>query len=451
MPSPTTPRLHLHSWLHHTVIAVALVGVASGFAQFAVTASLRDVATAFGADGASITEQVGLSTTTVGLGLAIIRLASLGALPLAGVADHLGRRRVMLGYTTIGLGLTALAALSPSFWWFVTIIVAGRPLLSAANAVGAVVASEETTSAHRTKAIALGIAGYGLGAGIVSVLRVPINSLLGFGFRGLFTSTLVLLAVMPLIARLLTEPDRFLRLRAGTAPSGAGARAGAHRPRGARVALSGAVAYVVTLVRDLVGVHPLLRRRLLILIALAFAFNLVTGPVNTFLFFYAEGELGISRASMAGAVVTSGPLGLVGLVVGRWAADRVGRRVGAIVPQLLLAVTGVLAYSGSAAALVGGYWAGVVVQGAYGTAFGALSTEVFPTSHRATAQGWLAAAGVVGAAAGLLLFGAVSDAMNSFVVAALAVCVPCAVAAMGFLLLPETRGQELEESAPEIV
>jgi MFS family permease len=92
----------------------------------------------------------------------------------------------------------------------------------------------------------------------------------------------------------------------------------------------------------------------------------------------------------------------------------------------------------------------VIAQGAYGTAFGALSTEVFPTSNRATAQGWLVAAGVAGATVGLVLFGTITDVMDSFVAAALVVCVPCALTAAGYLLLPETRGQELEESAPEL-
>src|SRR5690606_8728072 len=182
MSSPATSRLSLHSWLHHSVIAVALLGFVSGFAQFAVTASLADVAAELGAGrGASIAEQAGLSATTVGLGLAVIRLASLAALPLSSVADRLGRRRVLLWCTSIGLALTALAATSPTFWWFVVIIAVGRPLLSATNAVGSVVASEETTSDHRTKALALAIAGYALGAGAISVVRVPINSLLGLG------------------------------------------------------------------------------------------------------------------------------------------------------------------------------------------------------------------------------------------------------------------------------
>ena len=93
---------------------VALLAVATGFAQFAPTASLSDVATAFGADGGDAAA-VGLSATTVGIGLAIIRFASLGALPLSSVADRYGRRRVLIGTMAIGLSLTGLAAARPRF------------------------------------------------------------------------------------------------------------------------------------------------------------------------------------------------------------------------------------------------------------------------------------------------------------------------------------------------
>lgn len=448
MPSLAASRLDLHSWLHRTVIAVALIGVVTGFSQYIVTASLSDVASAFGANG-NVDAQVGLSGTTVGIGLAIIRFASLGALPLSSAADRIGRRQVMLWCTSVGLALTAMAAISPSFWWFVAIVAIGRPMLTAANAVGSVVASEETTSAHRTKALALAIAGYGIGVGAISVLRVPLNSMLGFGFRGLYASTLLLLVALPFIGRMLGEPDRFVRLRASlrTTAEPVSPVGDANAAVGVRVATATAVR---PRLRALTAMHPDLRPRLLILIALTFAFNFVTGPVNTFLFFYAEGQLGISRASMAGAVVAAGLLGLAGLVVGRWAGDRIGRRMGSILPQLLLAAAGVMIYSGSPAGLVGGFWLGALAQGAYGPVYGALTTEVFPTSNRATAQGWLAAAGVMGAVAGLVVFGAVSDATGSFIVAALAVCVPCAVTAVGYLPLPETRGQELEDSAPEL-
>jgi putative MFS transporter len=444
MSAPAATRLNLHSWLHRTVIAVALLGVASGFSQYAVTASLSDVASAFGANGGDVAAQVGLSTTTVGIGLAIIRLASLGALPLSSVADRLGRRRVLLACTTVGLALTALAAVSPSFWWFVAIFAIGRPLMSTVNAVGSVVAAEETSSAHRTKAVALGIAGYGLGVGIVSLARVPINEILGLGFRGLFASSLLVLAAMPFIGRMLGETDRFERLRA-TVGRGSAGRSSAESATG-----TPAAAPATPRLRALTSVHPALRQRLVILILLTFAVNFVTGPANTFLFFYAEGQLGISRAGMAGAVIAAGVLGPFGLLIGRWAADRTGRRVASLLPQLVVAAAGIMMYSGSQAMLVGGYWLNVLAQAAYGTAYGALTTEVFPTSSRATTQGWLAAAGVLGAVAGLALFGAVTDATGSFVVAALAVCVPCALTALGYLPLPETRGLELEESAPEL-
>jgi putative MFS transporter len=422
--SPAVAGTGLFGWLHATVVAVTLLAVASGFGQYAVTASLADVAVAFGADeGAATTAaQTGLSLTVVGVGLAVIRLASLAALPLSSLADRVGRRRVLLTCVAVGLALTALAAASPSFWWFVAIIALARPLFSATNAVGLVVAGEETTSAHRTKAVALAAAGYGIGVGLVSIARVPVNSLLGLGFGGLFVLAVVPLLALPLIARLLHEPDRFVRLRTT-----------ADTPR----------------LRALTAMHPAFRGRLALTVGAQFALNLVIGPGNTFVFLYAEGGLGISRATMALAVVVAGVLGLVGLLLGRWLADRIGRRAVSLAAHATIAVAGVVTYSGSGVWLFAGWWLSVLAQGAYGPAFGALSTEVFPTSNRATAQGWLAAAGVLGAVAGLVLFGRISDLSGSFLVGALAVGVPCVMAVLAYTFLPETRGQELEQSAPE--
>lgn len=425
MRSPTASRLRLHGWRDPTIVAIALLGVATGFAQYAPTASLADVATAFGAAGA---DAVGLSATTVGVGLAIIRFASLAALPLSSVADQLGRRRVLLACVGVGLLLNAGAALSPSFWWFVAVVAVSRPLFSATTAVGSVVASEQTRSADRAKAVALAAAGYGIGVGLVSVARVPLNDLLGLGFRGVFAAALLLLVLLPLLAPYLPEPDRFARLHAERSEHVTA------RPRR----------------RAWTAVHPSLRRRLLLLNVLTFTFNLVTGPHNTWIFFYAEGELGVSRAEMAGAIVAAGVLGLVGLLLGRWITDRVGRRPTAIVCHALIAVSVVIAYFGSVPMMFGGFWLGVFIQGAYGVPLGTLSTEVFPTSMRATTQGWVAASGVLGAVVGLVLFGALSDATGSFRIAATAVAAVAAVTAVGYRWFPETVGMELEQSAPEI-
>jgi predicted MFS family arabinose efflux permease len=130
-----TAGLRLHRWNDRTVVALAIAAFASGFAQFGVVAALGDVARGFGQGnfGSSLADQAGLSGTDLGVGLAIMRLASLGALPVAGLADRFGRRKMVLVTVGLGLAMTGLAAASPSYWWFVAIFASGRPLLSATN------------------------------------------------------------------------------------------------------------------------------------------------------------------------------------------------------------------------------------------------------------------------------------------------------------------------------
>jgi MFS family permease len=433
-PSPGDPgadassssQVRLHGWRHPAILAVAAATVAAGFAQFGATTALGDVARGFGqaGEGASVVAKVGLSGTTLGVGLAIVRLASLASLPLAALADGHGRRRVLLGCVSGGLAATALAALSPGYWWFVALFALGRPMLSATNAIAGVVAAEETESRDRAKAIGLVTAGYGIGAGLTALVRGVAGD--GLGFRGLFALALVPLAATPLLARRLEEPDRYQRLRAAADP-----RVAATRPP------------------VLGGVRPGLRPRLWLLGALAFSIAFVTGPVNTFLFVYAENALGMSRSATAAMVLAAAPVGLAGLLIGRWAADRLGRRVTAAGTQAMVALAGMLTYSGSRAAVAGGYLLAILVASAYAPAFGALGAELFPTSARATAAGWLVAAGVLGAVAGLVAFGLLTDALDSFAAAAVLICAPVVLTCVLFARLPETRGLELEQSAPD--
>jgi len=423
---PTARRVRLHGWRHPAILAVAAATVAAGFAQFGATTALGDVARVFGetGDGTSLVARVGLSGTTLGVGLAIVRLASLASLPLAALADRHGRRRMLLGCVTGGLAATALAALSPGYWWFVGLFAIGRPLLSATNAIAVVIAAEETETRDRAKAIALMTAGYGIGAGLTALVRGVAGGELGF--RGLFALALVPLAATPLLARRLEEPDRYQRLRVAADPELA-----ATRPA----------------VLGRVGAE--LRPRLWLLAVLAFSIAFVTGPINTFLFVYAENALGMSRSSTAAMVLAAGPIGLVGLVIGRWAADRLGRRVTAAGTQAMVALAGMVTYSGSRPAVAAGYLLAILVASAYAPSFGALGSELFPTSVRATAAGWLVAAGVVGAVAGLIAFGLLTDALSSFAAAAVLVCAPVVLTCVLFARLPETRGLELEQSAPD--
>ncbi len=409
--------LHLHRWNDRAVVAVAIAAFASGFAQFGVVAALGDVARGFGQvnHGATFADQAGLSGTDLGIGLAIMRLASLGALPITGLADRFGRRMVLLVTLGLGLAMTVAAAASPSYWWFVAIFASGRPLLSATNALAQVTAAEQTGSADRAKAVALIAAGYGTGAGIVAILHSLASRMIGF--RGVFVLALVPLALMPLLWHWVEEPERFAVTAAGSEHA---------------IPVLGAVA------------APF-RRRLAVIVALAFAVSVITGPANSFVFLFAQNFLHLRGIVTASMVVGAGAAGLAGLLAGRWLADRVGRRPTGALAMVTVAVFATLTYSGSALALLVGYILGVFAASVFAPAAGSLVNELFPTSVRASVAGWSLAAGVLGAVTGLVVFGALAEAGHRFAVAGLVTFLPAALVMVLFWLLPETRGEEPED------
>ncbi|MGH9097724.1 MAG: MFS transporter, partial [Acidimicrobiales bacterium] len=265
----------LRGWNDPAVLGVALVAVAVGFGQFGLTATLGNVARHFGhlVNGSSITDQAGLSGTRLGLGLAVIRLASLGGLPLAGLADRVGRRHVLLVACGLGLAATAASVAAPGYWWFVLVFALGRPFLSAASALAQVQAAELTSSAQRASAVALVAGGYAVGAGVTAVVYGLAGNTLGY--RGILLLAVVPLVALPFAARWVTEPDRFVRVAAS------------HRQR--RPVL-GAVA------------RPY-RARLAVVAALAFSLGVITGPANTFVFLYAQNVAGFSGITRSAMVV----------------------------------------------------------------------------------------------------------------------------------------------------
>ena len=409
------PRLH--RWNDRVVLGAVLASFASGFAQFGVVTALGSVARTFGhlVHGTTVADQAGLSGTKLGIGLAVIRLASIGGLPLTAMADRVGRHRMLIITVGMGLAVTILASASPGYWWFVVIVACGRPLLSATNALSQVIAAEQTDSPGRAKALALVAAGYGVGAGLNAIIHSLAASSLGF--RGLFALAVLPLAFLPLIARWATEPERFAL--AESAPE-----------------------HVVPL---LGAVSAAFRGRLVTLAIVAFALSFVTGPANSFVFIFAQNILHLSGTTTALMVVGAGVTGLGGLLVGRWMADRLGRRPTSALGVTGLALSGVLSYAGPPYALVAGYVLGVMFGSVLAPAVGTLVNELFPTSVRAAAAGWFLASGVLGAVVGLIVFGAIADVGNHFATAALITFLPAMCVAALFWRLPETRGRELED------
>ena len=414
---PRIPPASPQSWRQPAVLTAAALAIPVGFAQFAPAVALADVANAFGtADlDPDAVQQLALSGGVIGVGYAIIRLASLGSLWIASSADRFGRRAVLFATVIIGLVLTAVSGLSPSYWIFVFVFALGRPFLSATNAIVGVTAAEYTDTRNRAMAIVLVAAGYAVGTGLTVGTRLVAGDVLGF--RGLFGLAIVPLVLLPLAARKLAETERFTRL-----------------PPEERQTRLGRIP------RDRVG-------RLLLLALLTAGITFVTGPANTYVFGYGEEVAGLSTAQVSLAGFLGAPLGLAGLLIGRWGADHIGRRITAAVAMCAAALAGIFLYSGGGAAVLIGYPLALAGQAAFGPPAGALDAELFRTENRATVAGWLTFSGVLGGAGGLLVFGLLWDVVG-FSTAAIVMFAPVAVLAWLYLLVPETRGRELDDDQP---
>lgn len=360
-------------------ISLFLVALVAGFAPFGAVASLNKVAGYFGHYSSTKTLQsvVGLSGSQLGIGLAVLRFASLGALPLSSLADRWGRTSMLRRTMAVGLTITACAALSPSYWFFVACFALARPLLSATTALVQVITVELSSTASRIDRLVIISAGAGVGAGLAAIVSGLIRG--PDSFRYVFALAIVPVFFLRPLLRSIPEPtfrgaaDALARV--GAVPAGLRAR----------VAAVGAIVFVV---------------------------GVISGPAGGFTFVYGESVLKISSVTVSLVVALSALTGLGGLILSRYCARVLGRRGTIILGTLATAGMAVLAYGGGKLAFVVGYMGGVAAGGLLAPALSALSTELFPHVTRATAAGWIVVAGVLGAMAGLLMFGFVGDRVH---------------------------------------
>jgi AAHS family benzoate transporter-like MFS transporter len=404
------------SHIRRITLVLFLAALAAGFAEFGATTSLNDVARHFGHVTSSNTLQsvVGLSGSSLGLGLAAYRLSSLAALPLSSLADRWGRTKVLRRTLITGLLITALAALSPNYWFFVLCFAVARPLLSVANTLIQIITVELASTRLRVQRIAFMAAGLGIGSGLSAVVHGLVRGT--DSFRWLFALALVpVLTIVPLLRAVPEPPTRSSDDR-----------------------------------RAHLGVVPREAwERLSVVSVGAFVIGVISGPAGGFTFVYSEGILKMRPSSVSLVVVTSGAAGLLGLFASRRFARTLGRRwtVGAGVVATAIAST--YAYSGGKTSFIVGYILCVGAGGLLSPAMTALCTEIFAHRFRATAAGWITIAGVLGAIVGLGVFGWIGDAvhtsvMNGLRVPALVTFLPLVPAMSLLARVPESKGMQLE-------
>ena len=339
----------------------------------------------------------------------VLALGTLGALPLATLADRFGRRRLI----ALGVGGLSLANLISGFAPSLALLALLRlfAVTFEVLVVGVVTALIVEEAPAERRGAAVSVVALLSGAGIfVVVLAYP---LLAPHWRWLYYSCGGGILLAPLIWWRLPESKVW---------------------QGVRVTGS-----ALRLLMDRQW-----RRRVLVLAATTGLLAVLLEPAGLLYTVFASFVLHWSTVAISILIVVSGVAGAASYLAGGYLTDRFGRRGPAIGLTIATAASTSLSFvSGSVGFFVGNIlWSGFA--SANTPVFGAWSGELFPTRARATAEAVIALAAALGSIAGLQAVGRLSGSAGLGGAIALG---GLAAAAGAFLLflLPETKQQPLPE------
>jgi MFS family permease len=300
----------------------------------------------------------------------VLALGALGALPLATLADRLGRRG-LIAAGVAGFSIANFASgLAPSLEWLAALRLVAVCFEALVAGVATALVVEEAPRAQRGQAVSVLSLLAGLGAGI-PVLSYP---LLAPHWRWLFLAGGVGVFLAPAIWSRLPEGRIWLGVR-----------------------VTGSALRLL--------MQPAWRRRVAVLAAMTALRAVLLGPAGLLFTVYASEVLHLSPTPISVLIVVSAFVGAASYLAGGYLTDRFGRRGPAIALTIATAVATTFSFTTSTA----GFYAGNVLWSAFSSAatpvFGAWTGELFPTRARATAEATGAVAGAVGSVAGLQAVG----------------------------------------------
>jgi putative MFS transporter len=374
-----------------------------------------------------IQEGLGVAEADVGRMVGAIRTGAILALPLSVVADRRGRRRLLI-VTILGFTFcTVLTALARTPAQFVALQFGARIFVSAEELLAVVVIAEEFGAARRGFAMGVMAALGSLGHAVAYIAFGFIDAL-PWGWRSLYLLGAVPLLLLAWIRRTLPETRRFEAERA-VRGSGGGFR-GALQP-----------------VRDLLLAYP---GRAAALAAMIVPASMIMIAANTFPVKFLQEEHGWTPGMIPVLMVGGGFLVYASMALAGTIADRVGRRR-MVAAGLILNALGIWTfYNGSGWTVVPGWILMVAGFVSVDVIFGALGSELFPTSYRSTASGFRAFCWIAGGVLGLVVVeGRLFALLGSHAAAVTWMLAGAWIAPLVVLfMIPETAGRELEEIAP---
>ncbi|HEV2027800.1 MAG TPA: MFS transporter [Candidatus Dormibacteraeota bacterium] len=339
----------------------------------------------------------------------VLAVGSLGALPLAALADRFGRRR-LIAVGVAGFSLANFASgLAPSLEALAVLRLIAVCFEALVGGVATALVVEEAPVTRRGQAVSVLALLGGLGTGI-TVIAYP---LLAPHWRWLFLAGGVGVFLAPVIWFRLPEGRKWL---------------GVH--------VTGSALRLL--------LQPPWRRRVAVIAAMTALLAVLLEPAGLLFTVFANDVLHLSPIAISVLIVVSGVAGAAFYLVGGYLTDRYGRRR----PAIVLTLATALATSLSFATATIGFYVGNVLWSAFASAatpvFGAWTAELFPTRARATAEATSGVAAAIGSVAGLQAVGLLSPSTG--LGRAIELCGVAAIAgAFLLLMLPETKQAPLPD------
>ena len=357
----------------------------------------------------AIASELHASTLDIsGLG-SVLQVGTLGAIPLAVLADRYGRRRLIAAGVAGFSVANFLSGLAPSLadLAFLKLFAVCFEVLVASVATALFV--EEAPPERRGLALAA-LALIGVGGFAITVFAYP---LVAPHWRWLYLAGGAGLLAVPPIWFLLPEGTTWQAVR-------------------------------VTQSALRVLLQAPWRRRLLALAAMTALLNVLLTPAGLLYTIYASQVLHWTPLLISILIVIAGITGGVAYLAGGYLTDRLGRRAPAI--ALTVVTAAVTSFSFATGSI--GFFAGNILWSIFASAaspvFGAWSGELFPTRARATAEATTNLAVAIGGIVGLQAVGRLASSVGLGGAIELGGVVAVGGALLLFLL-PETRQQPLPE------
>jgi MFS family permease len=355
-------------------------------------------------------------------------VGSVGTLLLTRMVDSIGRRMLLIGSLAATLVLAEVTAFSPTLTFYILVQTIFSLFLGVVLVTAVVMMTEYLPSELRARGHGLAIIASVFGSG-GSVLTITLFNELDVEYLWRWTwgiSILVPIVFSRFILRSLTETTHFTNDQT----------LDREQETNWRELFEGEY------------------RRRSIAIVTGHIFGVIPGVATmTYIFYYLVEILALGQVKATIIVMCGGAFAIVGGPLGARACDRLGRRNSIVMFYLLVmfSALGFYSFKTSGALFFIGlmiFFAGMITfDSALNVAERTITTELFPTRHRATFQGVLVVTGAIFSVVTHFSAAFLVDFVGSLTIAIVILNFFRIPGCIAYMYVPETKGMELHQSS----